>query len=38
MPNSNSQQRSNPDACIHHQQVEAEQGGVGCVAQGKDQA
>ena len=32
LPNGNSQQRSTSDAHIHHQQVGAEQGGLGCVA------
>ena len=32
MPNSNSKQRSTPDAYIHHQQAGAEQGGVGFIA------
>ena len=31
MPNCNSQQRSSPDAGVHHQQVGAEQGGAGCI-------
>ena len=38
MPNGNSQWKSSPDVHIHHQQVGAEQGGVGCIAKGKDQA
>ena len=38
MPNGNSQQRSSPDFWVCHQQVGAEQGGVGCVAYSKDQA
>ena len=38
VPNGNSQQRSSPDACIHHQQAGAEQGGSGCIAYGKDKA
>ena len=29
MPNSNSQQKSTPDACIHHQQVGTEWRGAG---------
>ena len=29
MPKSNSQQKSTPDACIHHQQVGAEWRGAG---------
>ena len=32
MPNSNSKQRSTPDAHIYHQQARAEQGGAGCIA------
>ena len=31
VPNSNSQQRSSPEARIHHQQVGVEQGGTGCM-------
>ena len=31
MPNSNSQWRSSPDTRIGHQQVEVEQGGMGCM-------
>ena len=31
VPNYNSQQRSIPDASIHHQQAGAEQGGAGCI-------
>ena len=31
-PYHNSQQRSSPDAHIHHQQAGAEQGGAGCIA------
>ena len=38
MPKINSQQKSTPDACIHHQQVGAEGKGAGGIAQGKDQA
>ena len=30
-PNCNSQQRSSPDAGLHHQQAGAGQGGVGCM-------
>ena len=32
MPNRNSQGRSSPDARVRHQQAEAEQGGMGCIA------
>ena len=38
MPKSNSQQKSTPDAHIHHQQVGAEQRGASRIAQGKDRA
>ena len=34
MPKSNSQQKSTPDACIHHQQVGAEWRGAGGIASG----
>ena len=30
-PNCNSQQRSSPEAPVHHQQAGAEQGGMGCM-------
>ena len=32
MPKNNSQQKSTPDACIHHQQEGAEWSGVGGIA------
>ena len=38
MPKSNSQQKSTPDALIHHQQVGVEQKGAGGIAYGQDQA
>ena len=38
MLNGNSQQRCSPDALIHYQQAEAEQGGMACIAYGKDYA
>ena len=38
MPNGNSQWRSRPEARICPQQAGAEQGGMGCIAYGKDQA
>ena len=31
MPNRNSQRRSSPDTCVHHQQVGAGQGSMGCM-------
>ena len=34
-PNCNSQQKRSPDARICHQQVGAEQGGVGCIVKGR---
>ena len=38
MSKSNSQQKSTPDALIHHQQVGVEQKGAGGIAYGQDQA
>ena len=32
MPKNNSQEKSTPDACIHHQQVGVEQRGAGGIA------